>query len=177
MDPDCTFCEIVRDRSETCVVVETADVLVFLDRMPLTRGHLLVIPKRHARNLRELPPEVGARIGEALPAICDALCAVVEADDFNVLCNNGERAAQTVPHVHFHVVPRVEGATWNAFGRGPRTVELDEEEGHILAAAIRKQLDARLWHNRLSNTPKARPENAPEKVRRRADEVALRARL
>lgn len=177
-DPDCAFCEIVRDRSLACVVIETADVIAFLDRMPLTRGHLLVIPRRHAQTLADLPPGDGARLGAALPALCSALCKAVGAADYNVICNNGERAAQTVPHVHFHIVPRVEGAQWNAFGRGPRTEELDDEEGAQLAAAIRKELDGMLW--RAHGVPAARaspPVDAPPHERRPLDEIGARAKL
>ncbi|BFZ54446.1 hypothetical protein PYCC9005_001482 [Savitreella phatthalungensis] len=160
----CPFCEIVRSRSDCVIVTETPDVLVILDRMPLTRGHMLIIPKSHHQEVATLSIAAAAAIGAVLPPLTRALKLVLQADDYNILSNNGERAAQTVPHVHFHLIPRVEGARWNAFGRGPRTEELDEEEGERLASDIRTQLAKLLWLGKLDSI-KSKPRHSPEHIR------------
>ncbi len=87
-------------------VYEDEHVLAFLDIMPLTPGHTLVIPKERKAHLHELSDEASAAIGRALPRVARAVLAASGASDYNVLQNNGAAAHQAVFHVHFHVIPR-----------------------------------------------------------------------
>jgi histidine triad (HIT) family protein len=87
-------------------VHEDEHVLAFLDIGPLSRGHVLVIPKEEKATLGELSDDAAAAIGRVLPRLCRAVCRVTGADAYNVLQNNGAEAGQVVMHVHFHVIPR-----------------------------------------------------------------------
>jgi histidine triad (HIT) family protein len=91
-------------------VYEDAQVLAFLDIAPLSRGHTLVIPKEAAATLDQLSDESAAALGRVLPRICRAVMAVTGVTDYNVLENNGAGAHQEVAHVHFHVIPKPDGA-------------------------------------------------------------------
>ncbi len=112
------FSRIIAGTIPCWKVYEDAHVLAFLDIGPLSRGHLLVIPKEEKAFLHELSDESAAAIGRVLPRLARAVLAATGASDYNVLQNNGERAHQAVAHVHFHIIPRVDdaglGIRWNA---------------------------------------------------------------
>ncbi|RHZ68549.1 uncharacterized protein CDV56_109663 [Aspergillus thermomutatus] len=140
------------------LVLSTPHVLAFLDTMPLTRGHVLVVTRDHYEKLKDMGVEVSrqdaaAQIGQWLPIISRVVMRTVfgtepESDwSWNVVQNNGIRAAQQVPHVHFHVIPRppldpaptAAKMSFVMFGRGQRD-ELDDEEGETLAKALREEM-------------------------------------
>jgi histidine triad (HIT) family protein len=86
-------------------VYEDDHVLAFLDVAPLSKGHVLVIPKETASSLHELSTESGAALGAALVTVADAVVKATGATNYNVLQNNGADAHQAVFHVHFHIIP------------------------------------------------------------------------
>ncbi|MBC03348.1 MAG: diadenosine tetraphosphate hydrolase [Phycisphaerae bacterium] len=87
-------------------VHEDDHVLAFLDIGPLSRGHLLLIPREEKATLGELSDDSAAALGRVLPRLCRAVCAATGAPACNVLQNNGAEAGQVVMHVHFHIIPR-----------------------------------------------------------------------
>ncbi len=103
------FSKIIRGEIPCHRVYEDDAVLAFLDVNPLSRGHTLVIPKEAAATLDKLSEESAAAIGRVLPKIARAVMAATGATAFNVLQNNGADAHQAVFHVHFHVIPKVDG--------------------------------------------------------------------
>ena len=100
----CVFCDIVSRRSPAWIVFEDASTVAFLDIFPFTRGHLLVIPKRHGARLTDLPCEDQMALIRSLDEVCRRIERL--APDYNVALNAGARAGQIVFHVHFHVSPR-----------------------------------------------------------------------
>ncbi|KAI1930514.1 hypothetical protein LOZ66_002621 [Ophidiomyces ophidiicola] len=170
--PDCPFCAVAsanppytpsspvnglygvnESQSEAHIILSTRHVLAFLDIMPLTQGHVLVIPRKHFKNLGAVNVKVGKELGKWLPIISRVVVKTIlgtEPDErgedpahWNVVQNNGLRAAQTVPHAHFHIIPRPPlerspqpGASWVMFGRGQRD-ELDDDDGRRLAGQLR----------------------------------------
>ncbi|CBH12594.1 adenosine 5'-monophosphoramidase, putative [Trypanosoma brucei gambiense DAL972] len=105
--PNCIFCKIVEGAIPCHKVVETAKVLAFMDINPLSRGHLLVIPKAHAEFLHEVEPDTAAELGSTMAKVARAVAGDGEVKtQYNVLQNNGSLAHQEVPHVHFHIIPR-----------------------------------------------------------------------
>jgi histidine triad (HIT) family protein len=99
-------------------VYEDDRVLAFLDINPLSRGHVLVIPKEPAETLDKLSDDSAAAIGRVLPRLARAVMAATGARHYNVLQNNGAPAHQAVFHVHFHIIPKLDDAgleiEWNA---------------------------------------------------------------
>jgi histidine triad (HIT) family protein len=133
-DADCIFCKIVAGELPSHQVYEDDAVLAFLDIQPLRRGHTLVIPKAHHRNLTATPVEVLQAVAAALPRIANAVVMAVEADGFNVLQSNAPCAGQEVFHTHFHVIPRNEG---DGIGLGFRHGEPVEDDLGATAESIR----------------------------------------
>ncbi|MBI2636869.1 MAG: HIT family protein [Parcubacteria group bacterium] len=103
---DCVFCKIVTGGIPSHKVYEDDSVLAFLDRSPVNPGHTLVIPKEHHRDLLDTPPELGAKLMNAIQKIAPAILAGVGADSFNLGVNNGAGAGQIVFHAHLHIMPR-----------------------------------------------------------------------
>ena len=100
-------------------VFEDDKVLAFLDINPLSRGHVLVIPKEPAETLDKLSDDSAAALGRVLPRLSRAVLAATGARHYNVLQNNGAPAHQAVFHVHFHIIPKYDdgqglGIDWPA---------------------------------------------------------------
>jgi histidine triad (HIT) family protein len=103
---DCIFCKIIGGEIPALVLVETDQVISFLDINPVNPGHALVVPRRHAESLLALTQD---ELHAAALVVRRVAAAVVEATGspaFNVLQNNGQAAGQIVRHVHYHVIPR-----------------------------------------------------------------------
>ncbi len=129
--PSCVFCDIAEHRAPAYIVYEDEDTLAFLDIFPFTRGHLLVIPKRHGARLTDLPFADQTTLLRTL----DVLCRRTErlTSDYNVALNAGARAGQIVFHVHFHVIPRYgESNPFLANSRAP----LEERDARELLATL-----------------------------------------
>lgn len=109
MADDCLFCSIIDGEVPSHTVHETEDVFAFLDVNPLSRGHTLVIPTRHAGAVGDLPADEGHALFTAVHDLAPAVAAAVDAPAYNLGLNNGAAAGQEVDHVHFHVVPRRPG--------------------------------------------------------------------
>ena len=117
-------------------VYEDDHVLAFLDVAPLSKGHVLVIPKEAASSLHELSTESGAALGAALVTVAKAVVKATGATDYNILQNNGVDAHQAVFHVHFHIIPTFSGD--DGLGIDWRPSELID--GETLASEIASAL-------------------------------------
>jgi histidine triad (HIT) family protein len=115
---DTIFGKIIRGEIPCHRVYEDDKVLAFLDIAPISRGHVLVIPKEAAATLDQLSDESAAAIGRVLPRLCRAVLKATGATAYNVLENNGPAAHQAVFHVHFHIIPKFDdsglGIEWEA---------------------------------------------------------------
>ncbi|UJP10689.1 HIT family protein [Microbacterium sp. KUDC0406] len=138
-DGTCIFCAIADGQEAASVVYEDETVVAFLDRFPVTRGHLLVVPRAHAVGLEDLDVATGAHIWEVGRELARALRrSSIPSDGVNVLLCDGEAAYQTVFHFHLHVIPRTAGDGWTDL-----THETPERERSLLddeARAIRRAL-------------------------------------
>lgn len=103
---NCIFCKIVNGELPAAKVFENDDVIAFLDLSQITKGHTLVIPKRHQENIYEMTPEIAGKLFEAVPKISRALQTTFKPQGLNILNNNGVFAGQAVFHFHLHLIPR-----------------------------------------------------------------------
>ena len=103
---DCIFCRMVAGQIPVAKVYEDEILLAFLDIGPISDGHTLVIPKQHFERLHDCPPELLGEVALCLGRIAGAVAAAMNADGYNLLCNNGRAAGQLIEHLHFHIVPR-----------------------------------------------------------------------
>ena len=108
-DPDCLFCKIVAGEIPATRVREDERTIAFMDINPATRGHLLVVPRTHARDLLEIPAEDLAACAAAAQELARRVTDRLGADGVNVLNSCGSPAWQTVFHFHLHVIPRYDG--------------------------------------------------------------------
>jgi histidine triad (HIT) family protein len=105
----CVFCAIVAGEGPAIRIYEDEDYLAILDIRPVTRGHTLVLPKRHTVDLLDTPPETLAEMITIGQRIARAARTTELADATNIAVNDGRAAFQTVSHVHLHVLPRRNG--------------------------------------------------------------------
>ena len=109
MPEDCIFCKIVAGEIPAQIINQDEDTLAFMDIAPATRGHLLVIPKRHVRDLWEIEPEQLERVVTVAQRMATRVRERLGADGVNLINSCGAAAWQTVFHFHVHVIPRYTG--------------------------------------------------------------------
>ena len=105
-DPDCLFCKIVAGEIPSTRVDEDDRTVAFMDINPATRGHALVIPREHYRDLNDVPADELAATVVAAQRLAGRVRDRLGADGINLLNSCGSAAWQTVFHFHVHVVPR-----------------------------------------------------------------------
>jgi histidine triad (HIT) family protein len=108
-DDDCIFCKIAAGELPAEKVAEDEHTISFMDINPWTRGHALVIPRRHSRNLYEIEEEDLDRTVEAAKRLALSMRDRLDCDGVNLLNSCEPAAWQTVFHFHVHVIPRYEG--------------------------------------------------------------------
>lgn len=116
---NCLFCKIINGEIPSTKVYEDEHVFAFMDIMPLSKGHTLLIPKQHCKDLFEMPEEVAGNLYKAAPKVANAIKNAFNPIGLNTVNNNGAAAGQTVFHFHLHLIPRyndTEGLNvqWNA---------------------------------------------------------------
>lgn len=124
-DENCIFCKIANGGIPSATVYEDDAFRVILDLSPASKGHALILPKEHAKDICEADEKTAARILPLAARIGAAMQRSLGASGFNVVQNNGSSAGQTVFHLHVHVIPRYEDGpamvTWT-----PGKAESDE---------------------------------------------------
>jgi histidine triad (HIT) family protein len=108
-DPNCIFCKIVAGELPAAKVDEDDHTIAFMDISPATRGHALVIPRRHFKNLLEIEPEELSATMFAAQRLAGRVTECLGADGVSLLNSCGRAAWQTVFHFHIHVIPRYDG--------------------------------------------------------------------
>jgi histidine triad (HIT) family protein len=109
MEADCIFCKIVAGEIPAHVIEQDEHTLTFMDIAPATRGHALVIPKRHATDLWEIEPEQLTAVSAAAQRQALRVRDRLGADGVNLINSCRPAAWQTVFHFHMHVIPRYAG--------------------------------------------------------------------
>ena len=136
-DLQCIFCRIVRGEAEAHVVYRDERVAAFLDLHPVTRGHLLIVPQRHAPDLASLEAQDGAAMILAAQRLAGALRrSDPEVEGINLHLADGAVAGQSVFHAHLHVIPRYSGDGFG-FRRALGVAASDAEALATVAAKIR----------------------------------------
>jgi histidine triad (HIT) family protein len=105
-DPDCLFCKIVAGDLPATIVAEDERTVAFMDINPATRGHLLVVPRNHSRDLLEIEPGDLAAVSATAQRLARTAKEALDAAGVNLINSCGELAWQTVFHFHMHVIPR-----------------------------------------------------------------------
>ena len=101
---DCVFCKIVSGQIPTKKIKETSQSISFLDAFPLTKGHVLIIPKQHHKKLQDMTAEENSDLFSLVHEVMSKVDTVTGSTLLAI--HNGEDAGQEIPHVHVHLVPR-----------------------------------------------------------------------
>ena len=134
---ECVFCKIVKKEVPSDIIYEDNNFFAFLDINPNNTGHSLVIPKKHYKNIYDLPDEVICGIGPIIKKIAVAVKNSVNADGINIMMNNDGAAGQIVPHAHFHIIPRFAS---DGLRHWPGKSYSNKEEVAKTAEKIKKEL-------------------------------------
>ncbi|WP_332665798.1 HIT family protein [Aeromicrobium sp.] len=137
MDKDCLFCSIIAGATPATIVLETDDVVGFLDVRPVFKGHTLLVPREHVVTLSDLPESLMVPLLGTAQRVTDAITSGLGAQGTFVAMNNV--VSQSVAHLHLHVVPRTKGDGLRGFF-WPRTKYADGEAEEY-AVKIRAALD------------------------------------
>ncbi|NBJ69149.1 MULTISPECIES: HIT family protein [Clostridia] len=138
---DCIFCKIVNQEIPSAKVYEDEHVYAFLDISQVTKGHTLIIPKVHVKNIYETPSEIAATLFSRVPKIANAIKAAYQPIGMNLLNNNEKPADQSVFHLHIHLLPRYGkndgfSSNWEVHSDNYTTDDLQK-----IAGTITKQID------------------------------------
>lgn len=105
-DDNCIFCKIANGEIPSRTLYEDDVFRVILDQSPATKGHALILPKNHFKNLYEIDDDTAAKALPLAKKMAAAMTEKLGCDGFNVVQNNNEVAGQTVFHFHVHLIPR-----------------------------------------------------------------------
>ena len=104
----CLFCKIINGEIPSYKIYEDEFTLAFLDISQETKGHTLVLPKKHIKNIFELDDETAIHLTNAILKTISTLKTKLNFYNINILNNSGELAGQTVHHLHIHLIPQHE---------------------------------------------------------------------
>ena len=109
MSNKCVFCDIIGRRAQASIALEDEKTLAFMDRRQANPGHVLVIPKTHINDVRDLDDETGSSLMKSVSRIAKAVSDSFPNDGLSVWHSIGSAAFQEISHLHIHVHPRIHG--------------------------------------------------------------------
>lgn len=122
---DCIFCKIANGEIPSATLYEDEEFRVILDLGPASKGHALILPKKHYADIYELPEEMAAKVFVLASMMAKKMTEALDCDGFNIVQNNKAVAGQTVFHFHMHLIPRYEG---DKVGLGWKVGKLSDED-------------------------------------------------
>jgi len=117
-DPNNIFAKILRGEIPAFKVYEDAHSLAFMDLMPQSEGHTLVVPKTSARNFFDIEPQALAELIKSTQHVAKGVKAAFQPDGVRIIQFNEAAAGQTIFHIHFHIVPCYTGRGLDEHARG-----------------------------------------------------------
>jgi len=135
---ECIFCKIIVGDVPSERVYQDDDIVAFLDISPVTKGHVLVVPRQHYKDVYDIPEELLGKMVAVLKKIASSVVEAAGADGFNIGMNNGEASGQVIFHAHMHLIPRSNyDGLKNWEGTGYDEGEM-EKIGNKIRTAIKK---------------------------------------
>ena len=135
-DSENIFAKILKGEIPSHRIYEDDSTYAFLDVMPRSDGHTLVIPKAQATGLLDASPEVIANCMATIQKLAPKIVEAMEADGFLIQQFNGKAAGQTVFHLHFHIVPRKFGVSLRPHAGEMADPETLTAHAHIIRSAL-----------------------------------------
>lgn len=135
-DPNNIFAKILRGELPKVAVYEDDLTLAFMDVMPSTEGHTLVITKEAAEGIFDLSPEGAAALMRTTQKVAKAVKTALACPGIMLVQLNGAAAGQSIPHIHFHILPRWDGLDFQFHGRGMTDAQTLEPVAAKIRAAL-----------------------------------------
>jgi histidine triad (HIT) family protein len=134
---DCIFCKIVAGDIPCIKIVEDEATLAFMDINPANPGHALAIIKEHWENIFEIPGAALASVIQTAQRVALAINSSIAPGGINLIQANGPAALNSVPHLHFHILPRTEGDDLKLnWGHQPGDVDAIQDVANKIRAAM-----------------------------------------
>ncbi len=128
MENNCIFCKINQGKLPAYFIYREHNISIFLDIMPVEKGHMLITPIEHYESLHDTPPHIAAKMFAAATALVRILRKELGAPGVNVITNSGRAAGQEIFHTHVHVIPRWRGGGWKRLTFRHRLTEEEAQE-------------------------------------------------
>ncbi|MFA5421031.1 MAG: HIT family protein [Patescibacteria group bacterium] len=125
---NCIFCKITSGEISSFDIYEDDVVKVFLDLNPVSRGHMLVVPKGHYENIFDCPEDVLSRMIKVSKKMSNICKEKLGASAVNIFNNSGKDANQEIFHIHFHIVPKYENDGLKLDFIGKKDINVDLED-------------------------------------------------
>jgi histidine triad (HIT) family protein len=135
---DCIFCKIIKGEVPSYKIYEDDFVFAFLDINPLAKGHTLIIPKKHKKDIFEV--EDLDKIAIVAKFISKKIKEVLNCEGINIYHASGEAAGQTVFHFHVHIIPRNRGDDINFSSMKGIKMEKEEFENLLIKLKIEEKI-------------------------------------
>jgi histidine triad (HIT) family protein len=135
-NPACVFCRIIGGDEMVSIIYEDDEIIAFLDIQPLHRGHVLVLPKRHYKNLFYVPEDLAARTFATARRILPGLRKATGSRAINLFSPNGADGGQNVFHFHLHLIPVPVGQPFPLQLPDPTAAVPSRSELDVMAARI-----------------------------------------
>lgn len=126
---DCIFCKIINHEIPNYTVYENEHVLAFLDVRPCSKGHTVVVPKKHAADISELSDTEWQLLMQGVREAAKKVDQVIKPAGMNIGINNKPAAGQAVPHLHWHIIPRYEndgGGSMHSIVQSAEKIEVSD---------------------------------------------------
>jgi len=123
---DCIFCRIINGEIPSYKVYEDEHVMAFLDISQVTKGHTLLVPKKHVKNIYELDESTAQTLFQVLPKVANAINQTFHPIGLNIIINT-DKPHQSVFHLHIHLIPRYEDDGFEINYEHARTPVTSEE--------------------------------------------------
>ena len=136
INDDCIFCKLANGVFPTNFIYEDEDFKVILDANPATKGHSLILPKKHFKNILDADEEILKKIFPLAKKLSNKLIEVLKCDGVNVLQNNNKAAGQVVFHLHVHLIPRYKDEKEHLISWKPN--KFSDEEMKNIAESLKK---------------------------------------
>lgn len=137
---NCIFCKIIDGEIPSTKVYEDEHVYAFLDISQVTKGHTLVIPKKHTTNIYDTPADVASELFARVPRIANAIKKVFKPAGMNILNNNEKAANQSVFHLHLHLIPKYQEEQGFEFNWQSKEDEYTTETLNQIASDIQSEM-------------------------------------
>ena len=127
---DCIFCKIISGEIPAKILTETKNSIAFMDAFPLTKGHSLVLPKKHYEKVQDIPLDENTDLFSTVQKVLSKVDTVTGST--LIAIHNGKESGQEIPHVHVHLIPRnqddLAGPVHSMFTKRPKLSENELNE-------------------------------------------------